>query len=112
MQIERGLDAEHERPGGRRHPLRTASVGCPAMSGRFPFPDYPSGWYRVALSDQIRAGELMSLSYFGRELIAFRTDDGDVQVMEAHCPHLGAHIGVGGRVEGSCVVCPFHGWRF
>jgi hypothetical protein len=32
--------------------------------------------------------------------------------MDAYCPHLGAHLGVGGRVDGDELVCPFHGWRF
>ena len=32
--------------------------------------------------------------------------------MEAHCKHLGAHIGHGGKVVGDCVECPFHGWRW
>ena len=34
------------------------------------------------------------------------------RVMDAHCPHLGAHLAVGGRVEGECLRCPFHGWKF
>jgi phenylpropionate dioxygenase-like ring-hydroxylating dioxygenase large terminal subunit len=82
------------------------------MSDRFPFPDNPTGWFRVALGGEIRRNELRTMHFFGRELIAFRADDGRAQVMEAHCPHLGAHIGVGGRIEGDCVVCPFHGWTF
>ena len=32
--------------------------------------------------------------------------------MDAHCPHLGAHLAVGGRVEGDCIRCPFHGWKY
>lgn len=32
--------------------------------------------------------------------------------MDAHCPHLGAHLGYGGTVEGDNLRCPFHGWRF
>ncbi|CAN7990856.1 unnamed protein product [Ixodes pacificus] len=32
--------------------------------------------------------------------------------MDAYCPHLGAHLGVMGRVVGDCIECPFHGWRF
>ena len=28
------------------------------------------------------------------------------------CPHLGAHLGHGGTVEGCEIVCPFHGWKF
>ena len=30
--------------------------------------------------------------------------------MDAYCPHLGAHLGHGGRVEGGAVRCPFHAW--
>jgi phenylpropionate dioxygenase-like ring-hydroxylating dioxygenase large terminal subunit len=82
------------------------------MSTRFPFPENPTGWYRVALGTDLRPNEITPLSYFGRELIAFRTGDGTARVMDAHCPHLGAHLGFGGCVEGDTVVCPFHGWRF
>ncbi|KAL3173250.1 hypothetical protein MRX96_012377 [Rhipicephalus microplus] len=32
--------------------------------------------------------------------------------LDAYCPHLGAHLGVMGRVVGDCIVCPFHGWKF
>ena len=28
------------------------------------------------------------------------------------CPHLGAHLGHGGTVDGCEIVCPFHGWKF
>ena len=34
------------------------------------------------------------------------------RVFDAHCPHLGAHLGVGGQVCGDGIACPFHGWRF
>jgi phenylpropionate dioxygenase-like ring-hydroxylating dioxygenase large terminal subunit len=32
--------------------------------------------------------------------------------MDAFCPHLGAHLGHGGTVEGCEIRCPFHGWKF
>jgi hypothetical protein len=32
-------------------------------------------------------------------------------VLDAFCPHLGAHLGQG-RVEGDALVCPFHAWRW
>ncbi len=35
-----------------------------------------------------------------------------VSVVDAYCPHLGAHLGYGGRVDGERLVCPFHGWQF
>ncbi len=41
-----------------------------------------------------------------------RGEDGVARVFDAHCPHLGAHLGHGGTVEGEGVRCPFHGWRY
>lgn len=33
-------------------------------------------------------------------------------VLDAHCPHLGAHLGRGGVVVGDCIRCPYHNWEF
>lgn len=78
---------------------------------RYPFP-VPNGWFVVAESAEIAPGDVRALRYFGRDLVLYRADDGTPRVMDAHCPHLGAHLAVGGRVEGGCLRCPFHGWRF
>jgi phenylpropionate dioxygenase-like ring-hydroxylating dioxygenase large terminal subunit len=40
----------------------------------------------------------------------YRTESGEAVVMTAFCPHFGAHLGHGGRVEGCNIVCPYHGW--
>jgi 3-ketosteroid 9alpha-monooxygenase subunit A len=86
----------------------------PSVSGgsRYPFPAAPDGWYSVCASAALGAGEVKAAHYLGRELVLFRADDGRARVFDAHCPHLGAHLGVGGRVCGDGIVCPFHGWRF
>ena len=82
------------------------------MSRDFPFSPYPRGWYRVAHADEVEAGEVRALEYFGRQLVLFRTAGGKARVFDAHCPHLGAHLGIGGKVMGDTIQCPFHGWRF
>ncbi|GAA3236417.1 Rieske 2Fe-2S domain-containing protein [Actinocorallia longicatena] len=79
---------------------------------RYPFPAVPDGWFAVAASEDLVTGEVTTLHYLDRELVAFRGEDGGARVFDAHCPHLGAHLGVGGRVCGDGIVCPFHGWRF
>jgi nitrite reductase/ring-hydroxylating ferredoxin subunit len=79
---------------------------------RFPYPAYPNGWFRVSYSSELSAGEVLSLHYFGRELILFRSEEGTARVFDAYCPHLGAHLGHGGKVEGDGIRCPFHAWRF
>jgi hypothetical protein len=35
-----------------------------------------------------------------------------VAILDAYCPHLGAHLGHGGTVEGEGIRCPFHAWKF
>jgi nitrite reductase/ring-hydroxylating ferredoxin subunit len=78
---------------------------------RFPHP-LPDGWYQVAHSDEVPIGAVRALRYFGRELVAFRGDDGVARVFDAHCPHMGAHLGRGGRAVGDRLRCPFHAWEF
>lgn len=48
----------------------------------------------------------------GENMAVFRTEEGKACVLDAYCPHLGAHLGIGGRVVGDCIECPFHGWQF
>jgi phenylpropionate dioxygenase-like ring-hydroxylating dioxygenase large terminal subunit len=81
------------------------------LSAKFPFP-IPNGWFAVCYGDELAAGALRALHYFDRELVAWRGEDGVARVADAYCPHLGAHLGHGGKVEGDGVRCPFHGWRF
>ncbi|MGY9075472.1 MAG: Rieske 2Fe-2S domain-containing protein, partial [Acidimicrobiales bacterium] len=45
-------------------------------------------------------------------LVMFRSESGVLCVLDAHCQHLGAHLGHGGVVEGESVVCPFHHWSW
>ena len=78
---------------------------------RYPFP-VPNGWFIVATSAELRPGDVRALHYFDRDLVLYRTEDGQPRLLDAHCTHLGAHLAVGGRVEGACIRCPFHGWAF
>ena len=78
----------------------------------YPFHPYPIGWFQVAYSDDVKPGDVLPLKYFGRDLVLFRGEDGKAAVMDAFCPHLGAHLGHGGKVNGNCIRCPFHAWEF
>jgi phenylpropionate dioxygenase-like ring-hydroxylating dioxygenase large terminal subunit len=82
------------------------------LMSRFPFPSTFVGWYQIAYSDELAPRAVVPLRYFGKDLVAFRDEDGVARVFDAHCAHLGAHLGYGGRVEGKGLRCPFHGWCF
>jgi nitrite reductase/ring-hydroxylating ferredoxin subunit len=86
--------------------VRVRTVG-----DRFPFP-IPNGWFVVATSDDLPVGQARAVHYFGRDLVLYRTESGEPRLTDAYCPHLGAHLAVGGKVEGECLRCPFHGWLF
>jgi phenylpropionate dioxygenase-like ring-hydroxylating dioxygenase large terminal subunit len=79
---------------------------------RFPMARYPNGWFQVAYSEELPKGGVMPLRYFGKDLVLFRTETGEAKVLDAFCPHLGAHLGHGGKVNGQSIRCPFHAWEF
>ncbi len=78
---------------------------------RLPFP-VPFGWFQVAWSADLAPGDVRPLYYFGRDLVLWRDTSGVAHVNDAICPHLGGHLGHGGHVEGTDLMCPFHGWKF
>jgi phenylpropionate dioxygenase-like ring-hydroxylating dioxygenase large terminal subunit len=82
----------------------------PMPPTRYPFP-VPFGWFCVGYPEDFPEGEARALYYFGRHLVGWRAGDA-VHVHDAFCPHLGAHLGHGGTVEGGELACPFHGWRY
>src|SRR5262245_51329682 len=76
------------------------------------FPGYPRGWFVIEVSKELAVGQVKPIKYFGRNLVLYRTQNGTPVVQDAFCPHLGAHLGYGGTVEGESIRCPFHAWRY
>jgi nitrite reductase/ring-hydroxylating ferredoxin subunit len=72
----------------------------------------PNGWFAVDWSRELHQGDVKPIDYFGEEMVLFRTRSGQAKVLDPFCPHLGAHLGHGGRVMGETIRCPFHGWQF
>ena len=81
------------------------------MAENFPLP-IPNGWFAVCFSDELAPGQVVPMHFFGRDLVAFRDETGVARVLDAHCPHLGAHLGHGGTVVGNSIRCPFHAWEW
>ena len=79
---------------------------------RYPFPPFPRGWFCVGYSDELKPKDVKPLKYFGKDLVLYRTEAGEAVLLDAHCPHLGAHLGHGGKVCGDHIQCPFHAWEY
>jgi cholesterol 7-dehydrogenase len=82
-----------------------------ASKGHFP-PPYPNGWFQLCRSDDVPKGEAIAASACNQEFCVFRDGAGVAAVLHAFCPHLGTHLGHGGKVVGGNVVCPHHSWAF
>ncbi len=78
---------------------------------RCPFP-IPTGWYFVDYSENLKPGELRNVQLFDQEWVLFRTEGGKPGMTDPYCPHLGAHMGHGGKVCGEALRCPFHHWEY
>ena len=81
--------------------------------------DFPRGWFMIGASaDASRTPA--AIRYFGKDLVLYRGESGTAYVVDAYCPHMGAHLAKnatsyivrdGEHVEGESIRCPFHGWR-
>ena len=75
-------------------------------------PPYPTGWYAFGLASELAPGGVLSRPFMGDDLVVYRTRSGVLRAVEPYCPHLGAHLGHGGRVDGELIVCAFHAFAY
>ncbi|XP_023218903.1 cholesterol 7-desaturase-like [Centruroides sculpturatus] len=80
-------------------------------ANEFP-PVYPNGWIPLLESRDLPVGKCKPVTALGQQFVIFRGKTGKCFVLDAFCPHLGAHLGTDGKVHEDCIECPFHGWRF
>ncbi|MCX2982502.1 Rieske (2Fe-2S) protein [Halieaceae bacterium IMCC14734] len=81
------------------------------MNKRFPMP-MPFGWFCIGYGDELAVGEVKNVHYFDRDMVLFRTESGKIGLSDPVCPHLGAHLGHGGTVQGESIRCAFHHWQY
>lgn len=72
-------------------------------------PEWPDTWYVVARSKDIKIGGIFDHSIAGRPFVIFRAASGALTALDAHCPHMGAHLRAG-KVIGERLQCALHHW--
>ena len=69
-------------------------------------------WIPAAASSELVAGKApLRLMLLGEKLVAFRSPDGSIGVMDHECPHRCASLFMG-RNEPGGIRCAYHGWKF
>jgi phenylpropionate dioxygenase-like ring-hydroxylating dioxygenase large terminal subunit len=70
-------------------------------------------WVPAMLSSELPApdSDPLRVMLLGEKLIAFRDTNGQVGLIQNHCPHRGASLFFG-RNEEAGIRCVYHGWKF
>lgn len=100
-----GVDTESRR--GRDDFRDFAHTGPGTLAGRF----MRQFWQPVWIAEDLPPGTAQSVKLMDQEFTVYRGANGAVHAIEHRCPHRGTILSVG-WVEGDCIRCLYHGWKF
>ncbi|KIU15551.1 Rieske 2Fe-2S domain-containing protein [Mycolicibacterium llatzerense] len=72
---------------------------------------FARGWHCLGLTKDLGDGKPHSFNAFGQKLVVFRGEDGQLNVLDSYCRHMGGDLSQG-TVKGNAIACPFHDWRW
>ena len=64
----------------------------------------------VRSASLVADGAPKAFRLLGEDLVAFRSTDGRIGILQKHCPHRCASLALA-RNEGNGLRCIFHGWK-
>jgi phenylpropionate dioxygenase-like ring-hydroxylating dioxygenase large terminal subunit len=67
-------------------------------------------WYMAGWSEELGDG-ILGRRLFDRQIVLFRTGDGNVKAIADRCPHRFAPLSLGEK-RGDAIVCPYHGLTY
>ena len=67
-------------------------------------------WHPVGCSELVTT-KPQRVKVMGEELVLYRGESGDTHLMQLRCAHRSLALDYG-RVEGDCIRCPYHGWKY
>lgn len=82
--------------------------------------EFPRGWFMIGPAEEATS-KPAAVRYFGQDMVLYRGESGTPHLVDAYCPHMGAHLARnstsyivldGEQVQGESIRCPYHGWRF
>lgn len=65
---------------------------------------------KICAEVDLREGGTKSVRVLARNIAVFRLN-GQIYGLEADCKHMRASI-ASGKIEGTIITCPAHGWRY
>lgn len=68
-------------------------------------------WYLVCLEDELTKQNPLGKKILGQEIVIFKTNSGNIQVLENRCCHRNVALSMG-YVKDEAIKCAYHGWEF
>jgi 5,5'-dehydrodivanillate O-demethylase oxygenase subunit len=68
-------------------------------------------WQPVYRSQDLAAGKVVPVRIMGEDFTLYRGESGAAHLLAPRCVHRETQLSVG-RVEGDCVRCFYHGWKY
>jgi 5,5'-dehydrodivanillate O-demethylase len=68
-------------------------------------------WHPIYRSQDLAAGRTAPVKIMGEEFTLYRGESGVVHLLADRCAHRSTKLSVG-RVEGDCIRCFYHGWKY
>jgi len=82
-------------------------IGPTTLAGQF----LRRFWQPVAVGDELEVGRPKRIQVLNQYFTAYRGADGVARVVQDACPHRQTQLFLG-WVEGDCIRCFYHGWKF
>jgi phenylpropionate dioxygenase-like ring-hydroxylating dioxygenase large terminal subunit len=67
-------------------------------------------WYACEFSQAV-THQPKRIVLWQQTIVLYRNSTGQIVALQDRCPHRGAALSLG-KVEGDCLRCPYHGWKF
>jgi 5,5'-dehydrodivanillate O-demethylase len=82
-------------------------TGPGTLAGRY----LRSFWQPVAHADDVGAGQAIPRRILNEEFTLYRGEGGQPHLVAFRCAHRGTQLSTG-WVEGDCIRCIYHGWKY
>ena len=67
-------------------------------------------WYGIEHSQKVKIKPI-TICFMGHDLVLYRGSEGQLIALDGRCVHRGTELSAG-WLEGDCIRCPYHGWRY